>query len=121
MAEGASPGFLDSAAVAGAGVTPYAKTGSDVRTIMPPVSSAPAPGSGVTDIVDSSASAPSQGPYRSMGEVRNRGRWRAKTSVLRYGKSHALGAAAAIAPANVHDGGLIILRRQGRRPERAMQ
>ena len=40
-------------------------------------------------------------PYRGQREVRTRGRWKAKTSVLRYGKTHALMAAAARVPPDV--------------------
>ena len=57
--------------------------------------------------------------YRTIDEVRTRGRWRAKTSVLRYSKSHALIAAAAAVPIHITEQGQRVISRLGSRPEKA--
>ena len=54
-------------------------------------------------------------PYRTQNEVRNRGRWRAKTSVLRYGKTHALIAARSRVPEWVHALGTAEIKKLGQR------
>jgi len=59
-------------------------------------------------------------PYRTLTQVRVRGRWRAKTSVLRYAKTHALLAARASVPTHVTELGLPELRRLGARPSFAL-
>lgn len=54
-----------------------------------------------------------------MNQVRTRGRWRAKTSVLRYAKTNAPLAAAARVPDHITMRGKELLRRLGRRPAKA--
>jgi hypothetical protein len=61
------------------------------------------------------------GPYRTMNQVRVRGSWRAKTSMLRYGKTHALLAAAAREPAATKVLGMVRLQQLGRRPLKALE
>ena len=51
------------------------------------------------------------GGYRTLDQIRVRGRWRAKTSVLRYAKSHSLVAATARLPNHLRQrGGNFLLR-----------
>jgi len=53
--------------------------------------------------------------YRTLDEIRTRGRWRAKTSVLRYMKSHTLIAAEARVPADLRARGELLLSMLGER------
>ena len=57
--------------------------------------------------------------YRTIDQVRVRGRWRAKTSVLRYGKTHILLAAESLLPPNVRALGDRRLGALGARPASA--
>jgi integrase len=59
--------------------------------------------------------------YRTLDQVRTRGRWRAKTSVLRYGKSHIYVAAEATLPTKLREDGALLYANFGVRPEVALQ
>jgi hypothetical protein len=61
------------------------------------------------------------GPYRSLDQIRVRGRWRAKTSVLRYAKTHMLLRAEAQVPLRIREYGDEWLARFGERAEKAIQ
>jgi hypothetical protein len=54
--------------------------------------------------------------YRNLDRIRERGRWKVKSSVLRYSKTHALIAAAARVPHEVAERGRLALLKLGPRP-----
>ncbi len=58
--------------------------------------------------------------YRSLDQIQVRGRWRAKTSVLRYAKSHVLIAAGAKLPEKLRIVGNAFLEKLGQPPEKAL-
>ena len=58
--------------------------------------------------------------YRGLDKIKVRGRWQAKTSVLRYAKSHTLVAAAAILPEALRKKGAAFLKQWGDRAEQAV-
>ena len=60
---------------------------------------------------------PESGPYRTIDQIGNRGRWRAKTSVLRYMKTHALLAQIARVPPHIQKLGTKLLSDLGSRPK----
>ena len=53
--------------------------------------------------------------YRNLDAVRTRGRWRAKTSVLRYQKAHVLVAAEAAMPKEILEAGTLLMNELGER------
>jgi hypothetical protein len=59
--------------------------------------------------------------YRTLDEIKNRGRWRAKTSVLRYMKTHVLVACEAALPDHLRQAGLRLLPLLGTRAAKAIQ
>ena len=61
------------------------------------------------------------GPYRTIDQLRTRGRWRAKTSVLRYGKTFSLLKVASKVSPEVLASGKARLLQLGTRPRRALE
>ena len=83
--------------------------------------------SGSDEALSSSASAPSfeatpkaTKAYRTLDQIRTRGRWRAKTSVLRYGKTHYYLKAESETPRHLRRVGALRKPALGTRPSKAI-
>ena len=63
---------------------------------------------------------PDDGPYRTLREIMVWGKWKVKTSVLRYSKTHALLRAKACVPDDLKECGLEYMNRFGQRARKAL-